>query len=473
MTGKVTYLLPVETSARELDYKLLLAARLHAPHRRFIVCRDDLAPDLLGIVRNGIYIGQNIRSRAGAGKTNERYRRLRAAGFRLIHLDEEGAIYPGAEDEWEFWIRQRLGALGIEAPDAICAWGRFQSEVLARTPGVQPETVVTTGHPRLDLCNAFLGAYGEEVAALRREYGDFVLLNTNFGSGNSVLGTKTYFSAVEGYRPADTAQRLAYVRDWKLSACGAPAFVGLIHEICEEFPRHHFVLRPHPAEDHDLYRATTRGLKNVTVDARGNVIAYIAACRVMIHNGCTTAIEGHLAGTRVLSYCPPEIGRGSTWITSVFGLECTTPRAICEALAATVDSEVARPSEATARDRSRAATLLRQLEAGYVPGDALERVVGLAERMERGLGSGMASMPRLIVRGAALRHATRAEVFRRLERVARAVRPKGRLGIAQRNAQKFTGLSQEPFEVRANTFGALLGRNLAVQVLSPTLAIIE
>lgn len=473
MTDTVTYLLPVETSARELDYKLLLAARLRAPHRRFIVCRDDLAPELLGIVRNGIYIGQNIRSRAGAGKTNERYRRLRAAGFHLIHLDEEGAIYPGAEDEWEYWIRQRLGSLGIEAPDTICAWGEFQAGVLAGTPGVDPDTVVTTGHPRLDLCQAFLGAYAEEVAALRREYGEFVLLNTNFGSGNSVLGSKTYFSAVEGYRPADAVQRLAYVRDWKLSACGAPAFIGLLHEICDEFPRLHFVLRPHPAEDHDLYRATTRGLKNVTIDARGNVIAYLAGCRAMIHNGCTTAIEGHLAGTRVLSYCPPEIGRGSTWITSVFGQECTTPRAICEALSETRDSGSDRPSDTNAGDRSRAATLLRQLETGYVPGDALERLVALAERLERGLGSGNSSLPRLVVRGAALRHAARAEAFRRLEGVARAVRPRGRRGIAQRNAQKFTGLSQQSLEARANAFGALFARNMSVQVLSPTLAIIE
>ena len=427
---------------------------------------------MLGIVRNGIYIGQNIRSRAGAGKTNERYRRLRAAGFRLIHLDEEGAIYPGVEDEWEYWIRQRLGSLGIEAPDTICAWGRFQSETLTHTPGVDPETVVTTGHPRFDLCQAFLGAYAEEAAALRREYGDFVLLNTNFGSGNSVLGSKTYFSDVEGYRPADTVQRLAYVRDWKLSACGAPAFIGLIHEICDEFPRLHFVLRPHPAEDHDLYRATTRGLKNVTIDARGNVIAYLAGCRAMIHNGCTTAIEGHLAGARVLSYCPPEIGRGSTWITSVYGLECTAPRDIGEALAAIGDSGSAPLRAANDNDQSRAATLLRQLESGYAR-ETLERVVSLAERLELGLGSGRSGMPRLIVRGAALRHAARAEAFRHLEGVARAVRPKGRRGIAQRNAQKFTGLSQASLEARANTFGGLFGRNMAVQVLSPTLAIIE
>lgn len=473
MTDVVTYLMPIETTVRELDYKLLIAARLKAPHRRFVFCRDDLAPELLGTVRNGIYIGQNIRSRAGAAKTNERYNRLRAAGFRLIHLDEEGGIYPGEEAEWEYWLKQRLGTLGLSAPDVICAWGTFQSQVLARAPGVELETIATTGHPRFDLCQAFLGAYRDEAATIQREYGDFVLINSNFAAGNSVLGTKTFFSAVEGYRPADRAQRLSYVRDWKLSACGAPTFIGLLHEICDDLPQLHFVIRPHPVEDFDFYRATTRGLKNVSVDARGNVIAYLAACRAMIHNGCTTAIEGHLAGARVLSYCPPEIGRGSTWITSVFGQECATPAEIGEALAGAGKPDRPDRQAAVDGDRSRAAKLIRQLEPNYQPGDSLEQVARRAEELERGIGGGSLPFSRLTIRAAGIRHAASTAAFRRLEGVVRAVKSGGRSGIAQRNAQKFTGFVQSALEGRATAFGRCFGRNMGVKVLSPTLAIIE
>lgn len=473
MTDVVTYLMPIETTARELDYKLLIAARLKASHRRFIFCRDDLAPDLLGTVRNGIYIGQNIRSRAGATTTSDRYRRLHAAGFRLIHLDEEGAIYPGEEEEWAHWVKQRLGSLGLAPPDIICAWGEFQSQVLSDTPGIEKGVVATTGHPRFDLCQAFLGAYADEAAAIRREYGDFVLVNTNFGIGNSVLGTKTYFSAVEGYQPDDRAGRLSYIRDWKLSAFGAPAFVEMLHKICDEFPRLHFLVRPHPSEDFGLYRATTRGLKNVSVEARGNVIAYLASCRAMIHNGCTTAIEGHLAGTRVLSYCPPEIGRGSTWLASVFGDECATPEEIGEALAATRKPDGPERQAAVSKDRLRAAKLIRQLDANYRPGDSLEQVAKRAEQLERGIGGGASPFSRLTMRAAGIGHAARTTAFRRLERVVRAVKSGGRSGIAQRNAQKFTGFAQGALEGRASSFGGCFGRNMVVKVLSPTLAIVE
>ncbi|OGQ25201.1 MAG: hypothetical protein A2138_06080 [Deltaproteobacteria bacterium RBG_16_71_12] len=473
MTDTVTYLLPVETTARELDYKLLIAARLRAPHRRFILCRDDLAPELLGLVHRGIYIGQNIRSRAGLAATNERYANLRAAGFRLMHLDEEGAIYAGDETEWAHWVRQRLGAISVRSPDMMMTWGAFQARVLHETPGVDPATVVTSGHPRFDLCQAYLRVYDEEAAALRRQYGDFVLCNTNFGTGNSVLGSKTFFSTVEGYQTANRAQRLAFVRDWRASACGAPAFVALIHEICDEFPQVHFVIRPHPVEDHELYRVTTRGLKNVSVDARGSVIPYLAACRAMIHNGCTTALEGSLAGARVLTYSPPEFERGSTWITNIFGQQCHSAREVCEKLQQSGTAQSDAFTAIPAADRARVGTLIRQLEEGYTPGTALEHVVRCAAEMELGLDKHASRLPLRRLRAAGIEHAARSKVFRHIERFARIVRRGGRAGIARRNAQKFTGFSQDALHRRADAFGRLFGQSLRVHVLSTTMAILE
>lgn len=468
----VTYLMPIETTVRELDYKLLLAARLKAPNRRFIFCRDDLAPQLLGVVSRGIYIGQNIRSRAGAATTAERYRRLRSAGFRLIHLDEEGAVYPGQEPEWAYWVRQRMGDLPYARPDTICTWGRFQAAILNAQPSTESVRIAQTGHPRFDLCGAFLGAYRDEIAAIRRKYGEYCLINTNFGAGNSVLGTKEFFSNVEGYQPHDSGRRLAWVREWRTSACGPPLFIGLIHEICGEFSEMQFVVRPHPSEDHDLYRAATRGLRNVTVDATGSVIAMAAASRAMIHNGCTTAIEGHLAGARVLCYCPPEIGRGSTWIASIFGSECTSAEEIRDALRSQTVREAKAP-DSHAADSLRAAGLIEQLRPDYPPGESLERFCALAVELEGSLDSTSPQFSRQVVRALALKHAIRARIAGHVEGVKRIIRNPGRIGIARRNAQKFFGFTRPELEGRAAALGRVFGREMSVEVLSPTLAIIE
>jgi hypothetical protein len=69
------------------------------------------------------------------------------------------------------------------------------------------------------------------------------------------------------------------------------AFRRLLPLLAAEFPSHTLVVRPHPSENRDTWRALAKGLKNAVVDAEGNVIEWILAAEVVLHSSCTTGIE--------------------------------------------------------------------------------------------------------------------------------------------------------------------------------------
>ena len=72
--------------------------------------------------------------------------------------------------------------------------------------------------------------------------------------------------------------------------------VTLTHNLANKFPELNFIYRPHPSEDHDYYKVIFKGVKNINVEHDGNVIPWILACKLLLHDGCTTAIEATLAG---------------------------------------------------------------------------------------------------------------------------------------------------------------------------------
>jgi hypothetical protein len=82
------------------------------------------------------------------------------------------------------------------------------------------------------------------------------------------------------------------------------AFKSMIPAMARALPQLRFVVRPHPSERHATWVEQTAGLDNVHVSAQGNVIPWLRASRGLIHNGCTTALEGFVMGRPALAYMP-------------------------------------------------------------------------------------------------------------------------------------------------------------------------
>ena len=82
------------------------------------------------------------------------------------------------------------------------------------------------------------------------------------------------------------------------------------------------VVRPHPVENHDVWREWAKPL-NIDVRYEGSANNWMMAADAVVHPGCTTGIEGLLLDRAVFSYVPEadsefigEQDRASEWVTN-------------------------------------------------------------------------------------------------------------------------------------------------------------
>src|SRR5690606_13390011 len=130
---------------------------------------------------------------------------------------------------------------------------------------------------------------------LRREHGRFILINTNFPFVNAFVKELNLILRDSGEPEVSRTGRgmsleFALGMERHVQAI-FQAFADLMPKLSRAFPDHTVVLRPHPSEDHDVWRRITAGLANVKVLHDGNVVPWLMACDVLLHNGCTTAVE--------------------------------------------------------------------------------------------------------------------------------------------------------------------------------------
>jgi hypothetical protein len=149
-----------------------------------------------------------------------------------------------------------------------------------------------------------LAFFLEPAQRIRKRFGKFVLINTNFAFVVNPLGVRNTFSPTWWYYPEDPVARMRHVARWSRVARTMPAFVELVHECSLKWPDVNFVVRPHPSDDFSYFEAFFAGVRNIHVLREGAVTPWLMACQLMIHDGCTTWIEAHLLGRPIVDDVP-------------------------------------------------------------------------------------------------------------------------------------------------------------------------
>ncbi len=297
MKSNRTLILPCETRVREFDAKLLLAC--HAVERGWRVfvgykrSLDFHAPR----IPKGIYVGKSLTYR------NARfYGIVRDLGHRLVAWDEEGLVYANPD----LYRLTKVGDATLNMPELLLAWGEENAAAWSAHPGFNGSELAITGNPRSDLLRPELrGYFTAEAEALRAEYGDFLLINTNFSRLNHFIEQQ------------NRQQRLLRDGGTEVTTAGDPRiglaahkaqlfehFQRMLPELARRFPDVPIVLRPHPSENAALWERIAADLDNVRVVHRGNVVAWLQAARSTVHNGCTTAVESFLLDRPAIAYRP-------------------------------------------------------------------------------------------------------------------------------------------------------------------------
>jgi surface carbohydrate biosynthesis protein len=228
-------------------------------------------------------------------------------GHEILTWDEEALVHLPAET----YYSRRLSPIAIRYNSHLFAWGEDNAELWRQYPDLPPDMPIhVTGNPRSDMLRPDLRSFYEpEAEKLRKKYGDFILVNTNFNHVNAFFPAQNLFRPVKNAAETPQFGKAALgmsreyaegLRDHKQDIFNA--FRQMIPTLDRVFPDHKIIVRPHPTENQQVYKNIANDCKHVQVTNEGNVVPWLMATRVVIHNGCTTGVEAYVMGVPAISY---------------------------------------------------------------------------------------------------------------------------------------------------------------------------
>lgn len=329
-----TLILPVENQVRELDAKLLLACAAAERGIPVVLGSRTYVNLAMHHLPRGLFMAK--------GMTAVSWRMLKmihGLGHAIVAWDEESLVRY-TSPEYYGW-RYSENTFGVI--DHLFAWGADDAEFFASYPGYRGAPVHVTGNPRIDLLRPEVrGYFAPEVAALKQRYGDFILINTNFSFVNNYLPSMNLIGRdVLGQAKIGRTGRGMSLEFATGMAAHQQAifdhFRALLPKLAGWFPGHRIVLRPHPSENHEAWRAVLADCPQVEVTHQGNVVPWLMAARVLLHNGCTTAVEASVLETPAVSYMPVTSEAYDYHLPNGLSHAAHTPQAVRDALAEILD----------------------------------------------------------------------------------------------------------------------------------------
>ncbi|MYL37513.1 hypothetical protein GLV97_06755 [Halobacillus litoralis] len=273
--------LPIETKVREQDAKLLLA--YHAVNHGYhvVIGEHRMVEQAAEKLPAGIFLAKGYPK----GYARRVVESLKKYHHKIVELDEEGLFIPDASR----YIRQRMRKAHIDQLDHVCCWGEHQKQVLTNAYPEMGNRCTVTGNPRFDLLNeVYRELYDPDVKAIQAVYGSYFLINTRF----------TFYNPRGGLRENPALPETQKIK----RLCHS--FIQLARILSRTYPDKNVIFRPHPGESLDVYKEAFKGFTNIHILREGSVIHWILAAEAVIHNGCTTGIEGVVLRKPVISYQP-------------------------------------------------------------------------------------------------------------------------------------------------------------------------
>ena len=445
-------LFPIESYEREIDYKLILAAMSTDEDSDIYLGQHDMIFQISQFMKGGIYLGKNSMMRTQEGNwSSERHKELKKNDFTVIHLDEEGAVYYGLEEEWiNKLINLRIDLSVMDHDDFMCTWGEFQKNIYEERSKVPQSNIFNTGHPRFDLpSKKYSILYEDEVLEKKSKYGDFILICANFGLYNNPLGTRDTFSGRFGY---DNITQL-----WGFTGRLFVEFIELISLISSTHPDKTIVIRPHPSEDLSIYNDIFFKRDNVHVVREGAVLPWLIASNLMIHDGCTTAIEAHLADTHVINFHPFHHDQTNMYLPNTLGLKCESKDEVMEAINTIFDNQEINPLDP--KENSLALSLLKNLHG---ENNSFEQVLNVIRLINSKIEK--CEFNKLSFRFFLFRDS----VFHFLQNIIRPLFPK-RAARYKVLKDHFSGFYKKDLEVKIKNLSKILDKEIEYEIIDSNL----
>ncbi len=291
--------IPIEVAKRETLPKSFLAAAL-AGEGFTVYLFEDYLFDKYGYPGPGFYIGKNC-FKTEVPYSLEHYWKIKKQGINILYLDEEGGIYSGLDKrKWEERIIQRTDPESFCPEDYYFAWGSWQGDVFSK---YSKANVIVTGSPNYEICKPIYENVLKKIdIQIRGNDEKYILVNTRFTLANPAENLGEPFS--EDSPSSKLVDTDVETSSYTLDYIYLGLFLNMIKNIATSFMDMKIVVRPHPAENPQLYSIVFRKYKNIEVRSDGNISTWLRNAVAVVHTGCSTALQGVMANKDVISYVP-------------------------------------------------------------------------------------------------------------------------------------------------------------------------
>lgn len=306
------FYIPVETKTREFHAKILLACVAAENGLTAVIGQKSELRRQISHLPKGFFLYYGI-----AENFLRDIQNLKEAGLTVVAVDEEGLVYYSCD----FYQRYRVSCQVLHDITHFFAWGKNQAQCIASKCPEEKQKIVLAGNPRFDLLRPeFREFFRAESDAIKAKYGKFLLINTNFGACNHFNGPEFYIQSLWQKGWTCSAEDEAYhLRRIEHVAATFDFFRTMISEVSKAFPEYTIIVRPHPSESIKHWQQILCDCQNVHIMHEGNVVSWLLAADLLIYNGCTTGIEGAIAGTPIIVYSPIPASEYDVYLPNALG----------------------------------------------------------------------------------------------------------------------------------------------------------
>lgn len=225
------------------------------------------------------------------------YLSLKSNGNIILILDEEGLVTYSSKFYKKFKVSKKI----LEISDLIFTWGKKNTNVLKKIVK-NKKKIVNSGNTRLDLLKKpFSGVYKSEINKIKKKYGNFYLLATNFSYTNYFDKKTSYFQLLKG---RDFFKSKSDLIEWK----NYEKVKSLIYEEIINFikisKKLKIVIRCHPSENYEIYKKLEKNYNNVYFDNSYSLHPWILASKGIISHYCTSTFEALVADKKAFTLKP-------------------------------------------------------------------------------------------------------------------------------------------------------------------------
>ncbi len=317
--------IPVEIWSREFDAKILLTTFAVNQGWTVVIGPKTSMERRLEKFPNGIVLQYGL-----SKHFKNSVSKLKNFDHKIAVLDEESLVTLGKYR----YLKDKITLDTAQYVDYFfCCGPKHFNIVNSKLKKIKNCSLAITGNPRLDLLRKNMNfLFEDESEKIKKIYGNFILVNGNFGSFNHAMGEKYTQNALKEKGWINSYDDLNFHNE-RIALQGY--FFKKFQEMILDLSRNGWkiIVRPHPSENLAPWMVLSKKAgKRVKVIRQGNIIPWLIASNAIIHNGCTTAIEAFMLGKPVISYRPKIIERLETVLPNKISIQVSNLKDLIKTL---------------------------------------------------------------------------------------------------------------------------------------------